>query len=63
MGVQHCSPRTAIEQSHPQIFLQALDLGADRRLRQAQMRAGSGEGAIPRHRDECLEFFDHDQFF
>ena len=63
VGVQHRGARAAIEQCPPQVVLQPPDLGADRRLRQAQAGPRPGEGTVARDRDEGFEFFDHNQYF
>ena len=48
-GQFHC-PRVAVKQTDADIFLQALNLPADGRLRQRQLFRSQAKVQVPRHR-------------
>ncbi|MDT4879372.1 hypothetical protein FQZ97_1150420 [compost metagenome] len=52
----------AIEEREPQRFLEALDLAADGRLREADALSRCGEGAVAAHGDEGAKLGDHSLF-
>ena len=58
-GIEHGGAATAIEQAHAEVLLQHAHLRADRRLGQAKVLAGSGEGAVAGNHQEGFQLAQH----
>ncbi|CRL45307.1 hypothetical protein SGGMMB4_02922 [Sodalis glossinidius str. 'morsitans'] len=52
-------PAAAVKQQHAEILLQHADLGADRRLCQADALTGHRKRTITGHGDEGMQFAQH----
>ena len=51
-GRQQRAPSDAVEQAHPELGFERLDLARQRRLADVQRRRGAREAEMIRHRDE-----------
>jgi hypothetical protein len=57
---QHHWSAPSLEQGGAEYFLEMMDLGADRRLREIQCVGGGGELMLYRHCDEAPQLLDRE---